>query len=721
MKWKNIVPLAAILVVLLAIIMLMQTAEEPQSIEEAVGFVRLVPESVERSDIQRLELFAGEKPEEKLVLARSAQNPQRWMVASHVDAPVSAEKVESFLDILMDLRGEPREQGVSEKGLEDYVLQSDKAFQVAGYGGDGAKLFHLLEGKRDEYNEGFARRNEANDVYLIDESLKREAGIYGEETDKAPEYGMWLDKLIYEVAQDSVERIEMTAPGKRLVVEQQAPPAEASAEEENAADEEPQEAEEENAASEPEWVIAEGGPDLPTKDASIKNFLQSMAKMQCIDYVDPARKAELGLEGETPFRTVLTSNELDEEIVIQGNRPDPSENGYIVVSTKPDRVFEMAKNIFEKIFGIETSADFFEDEGLGLAYDDMQRLEYVQPSGPVALARDGDDWQVVAPAAPLPTLNLTAAGIGRLLDRWQPDEYFAADTPDTGLAQPSHTVTVATADATKTIRVGNEAKFYDGRYAQVEGDTRIVLMKRLDMEKIFLDPNDLYERKLFDAGAEEAAMLMVQKGGDAVVLSRMGTGWRATSLDGDQEVDEDAVDAVLTAVLDLQAEDILFGQEALPGTPEGTVAFTDGAGDRHEIVFGPEQEGVRLAALPDKNLVFEVNAMDAAEILVDPATLAREIEAAPADTSVETTEGAAPLSPENAAHAVDPSAASAPDEAGPAPLTEAGPGEEADAAEPAVEAPVEDPNASPTAAADAVSAQPDEPAAEDEEKAAAGE
>ncbi len=114
MKPKSLLPLFVIVLILGALVLFRQSRNESVSITDQVQLAELVPESVERDAIAKLELYSGGAPDEKLVLAKA---DDAWVVESQFNAPVAESKIDGYLDTLLDLQGEFRATASSDEGL----------------------------------------------------------------------------------------------------------------------------------------------------------------------------------------------------------------------------------------------------------------------------------------------------------------------------------------------------------------------------------------------------------------------------------------------------------------------------------------------------------------------------------------------------------------------------------------------------------------------------
>jgi len=624
MNRKNLILLAAILVILAVLVVLKQAKEQPIPIEEAVDLPEVVPGDLAKADLGKLELYAGPKPDEKVVLARVPDDPEAWSVSSHYDAPVDKEKIGEFLDTLIGMKGEVREKAASEEALEQYELSDDRAFRVVGYKKDAEEpAFTVLVGKKADYKQVFVRAGDSNDVLLLNKNLRSDVGVWQDDMEEAPEANDWLDKLVVDVDKDTIDRVALTAPHKRLVFEKrekevEKPEEEASQEGEEA----PEEATPEPpAAPEYEWVVAEGGLGATHKQPGLETLLRAFDPLNATDVVDPAKKAEWGLDPPA-FTCTVSSTELDEDIVLEAGRPDPSsDDGYVrVASREQDIVYKVSKYNFERAFAVGKGGELFDLPGLSLVSGDVQRIEVTQPAGAVVLVKEDGQWTVAEPAVDLETQSNTLSSMAGALAVWKPGDY--ADSADgTGLDASNRKVsfTVSKGEGQEpevhTIVLGDDSSEMEGAFARLDDGETPLVMRRSDMNKIFISPKELYELRLFDLVEEDITSVELQREADSFTLARGEDTWTLTAGGETVEADDEAVDPLLSAIVDLQAEDLLFGQTELGQEPAATLVLTQEDGTQATLALGAEKDGSRPVVLAGKAAVFTLDSLDAAELL----------------------------------------------------------------------------------------------------------
>ncbi|NUM53377.1 MAG: DUF4340 domain-containing protein, partial [Candidatus Hydrogenedentes bacterium] len=685
MKQKYVTPLAAIFVILFVLVVIKQTTKPKYNITDQVKLTALVPEGLNKADIAKIEMYAGGKAEEKVTLQRSDADPNVWWITSHFNAPADQKKIEEFVEKAIALKGEVRDRGAGDATLESYNLKDEKAFHVKGFKkGEESPAVNVLVGKAPAMEQVLMRAADSTDVYLLDTNLRREAGVYQDEPDTAPKADTWLKKEVVNIAKDTISKVVVTTPDKRLVVakETKEVPVEdtaAAAEEattgdkpkageplaERAAKEAAQKeaAEGETAGEKPatktevKWVLAEGGTGLDVKQSGVENLAGAFAPVTASDVVDPAKLADWGLESPQ-FSVAITVEGKDSDVVIEGGRPDPNGDGYVrVASANKDVIFKLSKFAFEKVFPKGT--DMFTLKGLALDKAQIAKIDLTQPAGNISVTKQGEEWVVNAPTADLEPQTSTLDAIANVLSAWTPSDY--ADKPDgAGLETPTHTAVVSLASGEQhTLALGAPSKGIAGQYARLDNAANVLVMSKGDVDRAFPPAKDIYQRQLLDIDEEEINSISVERASDSFQLARAGEdGWTLTVDGATADPNTENCDDLAMSIADLEASDIVFGQPDLTAAPIATLHCVMKDGADHVFRFGPDENGSHALALSGKAQVFRVEKLTAEEVLVTGASL-KKPEPAPA--------------PAAAADTVEPDAGTGTTPATDAPVQEAAP------------------------------------------------
>lgn len=621
MKPKHLVMLAVVVLVLVGLVALKEWSEQPPDIAQEAALTPLVPDGLGAADVAKLELYAGDKPDQKVVLARS-DDGTAWTVASRFNAPVSKEKIDAYLEKMAGLKGEARPTAEGDDVMGAYELTDDKAFHVVAYRkGEEQPAMHLLVGKEANYQTVFARPADSKAVYQADVNLRSEAGLYGTGTELAAD--TWLDKEIVELTPDSITRVALNMPDKQLVLEKREKPAPEAPKPEGEA--QTPETPPAPAAPTYEWVAVDGPPaGKALKDGAVQSYLSAFQPLYASDVVDPAKLAEYGLE-QPAYRAAIKVQDQEGETVVEGGRPSPgAEDAYIRVTSggKAGVVYKLTKMAFERVF--PKGSQFFELANLSVDPTTVERVEITQPEGNVVLVKQDGAWTVEAPKANLRPMTTTLDTVASTLAAWSPEDY-ALWGDGYGLENPTRTATFYTGSgASHTVALGNDARSTDGAYARLDGDGTVLVMSKETIDKVFVAPKDLYERTLLETPAAGIQRIAVSRGDASFEASRKAEApaqWTLTA--GGAEVPNPrhtALEGLADTLATLQASDILFGKTQMDGAPMATVAF-NAAGVEQTLSIGPEQEGSHQATLTGKENVFVLGAADVQALLPSPETL----------------------------------------------------------------------------------------------------
>ncbi len=685
MKQKYVTPLAVLFVVLLALVVVKQMTKPKYNITDQVKLTALVPEGLNQADIAKLELYSGAKADDKVTIQRSDADPNVWWVTSHFNAPADKDKIEGFIDKALKLKGEVRDKGAGDATLEAYDLKDDKAFHVKGYKkGDTNAAVDVLVGKAPAMEQVLMRAANSTDVYLLDTNLKREAGVFQDEPETAPKPDTWLKKEVVNIAKDTISKIVVTTPDKRLViakekkevpVEDAAKPADATADAKPKAGEplaaaaakeaEKKEGETKDAKpatkTEVKWVLVEGGTGLDIKQSGIENLAGAFTTVTASDVVDPAKLADWGLE--TPqFSCAITVEGKEGDVVIEGGRPDPNGDGYVrVASANKEIIFKLSKYVFEKVFPKGT--DMFTLKGLTLDKAQIGKIDLTQPSGAISVTKQGEDWVIGAPAADMKPQKSTLDAIENGLSTWTPSDY--ADKPDgAGLEAPTHTAVVTLASGEQhTLALGAPSKGIAGQYARLDNAPNVLVMSKGDVDRAFPPAKDIYQRQLLDIDEEEINSISVQRATDSFQIARTADGWTLTIDGATAQPEQEKCEDLVSSVADMEASDILFGQPDLTGEPIATLHCVMKDGADHVFRFGPDENGSHALALSGKAQIFRVEKLTADEALVAGSSLKKpepEPAPAPAPAPAPTPEAAAVPDAGTGAPSAAPAASAAP-------------------------------------------------------------
>ncbi|HOT51689.1 MAG TPA: DUF4340 domain-containing protein, partial [Candidatus Hydrogenedentes bacterium] len=351
-----------------------------------------------------------------------------------------------------------------------------------------------------------------------------------------------------------------------------------------------------------EWVLASGGAGMTPKPNSIETYIKRFSPLNATDIVDPAKKAEWGLE--SPAFTCVLSVEGQPDIRIEGGRPTASDNGYVrVADAKEDIVYSMAKYSFEQLFPKGT--DFFDLPTFSFDKKTIDAISISGAAGDIALAREGETLKVIKPACDLKSVTTALDNVVNTLASLRPSDYADGDP---GLGDPVRTLTFTAAGQPHAIKLYSESKTIEGSYVRVDDKPEILVLGKADVGKVFPAPNDLFERKLFDFDADDVAEIAVKTPAQEYVLAREGDTWKVNVsgavFDADKEVCEDLAEDLAGA----QGDHILFGQAGLSTPADSTIRIKLKESGEFTLSCAPEKDGKREVQASGKSLAFDMSA-----------------------------------------------------------------------------------------------------------------
>jgi hypothetical protein len=640
MKPKQLVPLVVILAVLAGLVFLRQTQNRPASLEQQYTLHALLPEAIDAAKLARIEMYAGAKPDEKLVLEREV-NGTKWSIASKFGAPVDPEKIDDYLQVLKSLQGEFRAEAAGDS-LKDYSLDEEGGFHVLGYNSDSEEpQFHIVNGKSPDFQKAFARAAGGSDVYEIDVSLRRKAGIYTVEMGDTPQATHWLDKTVLDLESDKIKAVALEYPDKTVAFELQkkvAPDGQnaESASEEGAGDPEAAPEGESNEAAQDEgpkeeivewnWVVTQGGPGTEFHSNAASNLARRAAQVRATDVVDPAEKAALGLD-PPQYRATLTVEGQETPVVLEAGRPAGDTYAYMqIAGADRDIVYKVSGYDFEQIF--QKGGEFFELPGVLVEAKDVNKIEYTLGDRKAALEQRDGAWKATAPVTDVPADQAALDRLARTLLAWKADDY-ADSAEGKGFDAATDEVTFSGAGVSHAIALGAEAPG-QGRYARLDAGKEVLVMSESDVAAIFQPYAGLFQPAVFDVDEAAIETIAVAKGDSSFRLERAGEDvWNLVVGDAPEEADTGKVSDLLFALVDLEADDLEFRKTRTPGDVFGSVSFTIEDGAEFKMTVERSTEGEFSVTKPGVNAVYRVPATSMARIFAEPDELRPAPPAAP--------------------------------------------------------------------------------------------
>lgn len=201
MKPKQLLVLGAILVVLAIGVAVNALRRPPELTRELYTPLHLL---LNLDEVQKILIAKGETP--FVELKRAAKG---WILPGLWQARADSTKVERLLEAVRTAKGELR---ADDKALlDDFGITAEQAFQIAFQNGAGDELLKLHIGsKKPDYRSVFLRKKGSSRVYLVDENLLGDIGLYGNVSERKPKAEFWAEMTILpDLVPEEVKAIEL--------------------------------------------------------------------------------------------------------------------------------------------------------------------------------------------------------------------------------------------------------------------------------------------------------------------------------------------------------------------------------------------------------------------------------------------------------------------------------------------------------------------------------
>lgn len=607
MKLKNLLPLAIVFVVLIVLVVVRKSGEQELTLTEEVRLQSMIPENLQADDIAKLELFAGANPDEKVELVR-VESEGRWRVPSHYNAPVKQDRIDKFLNSLVTLDGEFRAHAESDDALAAYDLRDEDSFQIAGYTKDSDEAaFHILVGKTPAYGNVFIRAAGSNDVNIGNVNFRQEVGLYTPDKAASPKADIWLDKQVVALEREKINKIELAMPDKSVTFEKRGKPQEEVAEGETPP------------PVEYEWALASGGAGT-LQLAGVNSLINKLVGLNATTIVDPAQKETWQMIAPT-YTCTVTLDGQEEPVVLEASRGKPGGQGYIrVAGAEPEMIYNINRFDFGQVF--PDGSKYLDLAATNIDADAITEVALSTPGGASVFTKTDGTWRINQPKVDLAAEGSAVESVASGIAGWKPADY-ADSLENTGLDAPERTITVQTASGDKHVfEIGAEAAHIEGRYARARGGDTAYVMSKTDLDRIFVQPKDIFERGIFDIDEDNVTHIEVTKGEASFTLDKSDSGWTIKQDDATFDGDPGRVEDYTFALAIFEAEDFIIGDVRVQGGFLGSVAFTMADGTSYAFNVEVEQDGRHPVTVRGKDgVAFLVNKAEIERIFPDIAKL----------------------------------------------------------------------------------------------------
>lgn len=684
MKVKTLIPFVVILAVLAGLVVWQKMNAKPEvPIATQIGLESLVPEGLQKDAIKRIEMYAGDKAEEKVVLERNGDN---WNIATLFNAPGNKETIDKFVDDLLGLKGEPRATADSDESLASFALTDKEAFHVRAFKAEEENpVMEVLFGKSADFKTVFLRKAGGDRVFVESTNLRRDAGVSDTGEGTVPKQEKWLKTKLLEMDDKTITKVALKYPDKELVltreeVKKEPAPKEGEAEGEGEA----------APAPAPEvtykWNLSQGGFNGTINEQEVKTLLTRFANVTVTNASDPARKTELGFD-QPGFSATITKD-TGEEVVLLGGKDKATGDTYIqLVGSQPDLVYQISKFNFEQVFlqggKLFSLPEWTADKAA------LRNIAIAGPQGTMALAFVDNAWKVTEPALNLEVQKTAVDNLVAAMASLKPVDYADAGK-DVGAFDTTVTATLEDG-STRTLQIGQPSQAIDGRYVKFDNGDAVLAVSRTDAEKLMPPVRDLFVLSVLDFDAEKVKQIhMSGQGADLVLTRGEGTSqWSGTHNGAAIAPDPAKVDELIFSLNDFQVDNFLLDRPVESVQADSTAVITLDDGTETTIKISAAADGqheLTVSGMPYvftaslANMIGIVDKVAAFAQMVPPVSTPAEGEVAPAETPV-AAEAVAAAPVEAPAVVVPPAAV----EAAPvAPLAPAVPAPAAAPAEPVV-------------------------------------
>lgn len=610
MKIKTLIPFLVILLLLLGLAVWQKSTEKkPAPIAEQAGLARLVPENLSKSTLDRIELFSGSAPEDKVVLKKKGD---LWQIASLYDAPAENSAVNDFVDKLLSLKGEPRATADDDVKRGNYALNDHEAFRVQAWLASGdTPAMDILVGKSADFRTVFIRQAGDSKVFVESNNLRREAGAGETESDSIPKSNKWLKSKFMDIEADQIESLSISYPDKEFAFERKEIQTEEAA------------AEEEDAVSLPdsepayEWKLSNDPGIKEVKETEIASILSRFATITATDVADPEEKAACGFE--PPQFTATFGMANGEDVVIHGGRSADGDKYYLQqAGLEPPLVYEVAKHNFEQIF-VQGSKLFMLPQW-DVEEEDIVKLSLTRPDGTVLIEKEEDNWKIVEPVLALEqqatALKAMAAAVSsvKAID-------FASPGADGTAMHTTLKITLANGTE-RTLQFGDASRAMNGRYLRFDNSDQTLVITKADSERLLPPVRDLFSLAVLDLNPNQLTALSVVNKEQNLSLRKDPESKRWSGLFNGKAISPglDKIEDYVMTLNAFQMDSFSLDQSASDVTADMSFTFEFEDGNSQSMVFSNEKDGTTEAAVSWIPYRFTVTPLELLRIMADMDT-----------------------------------------------------------------------------------------------------
>lgn len=620
---KKIIPLLAILLVLsLAVFFKAKNKPVNYNIEEEMGVESIMPKDFLFSDVNKIEIYAASKPEQKVVLAKDKEK-NKWFLETAFHSPAKRKTVEEFLENLKQLQGEIRSS--SSEVLTDFSLGEKQSLvlKVYRFEKDKEQISTLFVGKKDGHNACFVRKESSNNVYRIGKDLRSEVGMWSDEPDKTPENNHWLDKTIWKLEKEKISKIALEYPDKKLVFEKILVKEEKPVvEPEKFLDKKDTPKEEKKEEKKQEWVLSSGGPEKKFTQSELTNLIELVYSWEASDIVDPSDKEKYGLL-KPSFKIEVTMEDESKKVFLAA-QPDIEKEAYGYSEETPNLIYKIENWAFNnRLF--RKGAKFFSLPSLKIERSQIKEIQLSYPQGNIALSRiaigdkDQVSWTLLSPTDKILVQSETANEIAGKIASLKLEDYTDETNLETlGLQNPYYKITVILKDdSIHIVKIGKNALSVNGYYAMIEEQKAIGAIEKSDMIKLFPDFDKLFKLEPVNMQIEEFTLTSKDKN---FSLKKEEKEWQILVAQEKHKADAQKIEDMLKAFSPLKATRLAFDKVVLQAQKaEATLLLTQGD-QKQAIQVYPKENNLYPIVVSDQKEVYYLDEKTGSSFLQDWST-----------------------------------------------------------------------------------------------------
>jgi hypothetical protein len=431
------------------------------------------------------------RPDDTVRLQREGEE---WQLQEPVKARGSRTSVDELLANVLTAKID-REIDPNPKSLADFGLDKPVADLTLTLK-DGKSLGLQLGAKNPTGVWVYARERDKTAVFVLGETVLRDA---------TKPVADLRDRTILAFDSKQVSGFEVVLPDETLVVE-----------------------------GEPRaWRITKPAA-LRADNDTVTEFLDRLTSQKVKEFVAeaPPSRATYGLE--RPVRiTVHTGRDKDRvsRTLLLG-KSDPAKKGVYAMRGGEASVLLLPEEVWTQV--PKNVAVLRSKSVVEIDRDKLVKLEIDGPKGAVTVAREKDQWKIVAPE-PLPADQVEVGAVLTKLNDLRAQAFLSEDAAGIGRYLPKPEVRVALTDqggSTTTVLLATSREIRGGApsaYAAVAGQGPVTLVDAKALADLGRSATDLRDRRLFGAlEPRDVKRVRVQAGGgQAMVLERKSdTEWR---------------------------------------------------------------------------------------------------------------------------------------------------------------------------------------------------